>query len=122
MADDLPWLSLTEAAAVSGLARETVRARARRGLIPSRKGNDGRVVVQVQPGAAPTPEQGMHADIDELLAEVSELREALARAMSERDAAKAVASAMADAKDELITELKLMLAEARRPWWRRWRS
>jgi hypothetical protein len=25
------------------------------------------------------------------------------------------------AKDDLIAELKAMLADARRPWWRRWR-
>ena len=62
----------------------------------------------------------LHADISDLLAEVSDLRETLARAMSERDAAKSLAVAMADAKDELITELKMMLAEARQPWWRRW--
>ena len=41
MAEEQPWLSLTEAAAVSGLAREAIRARVRRGLITARKGNRG---------------------------------------------------------------------------------
>jgi hypothetical protein len=31
-----------------------------------------------------------------------------------------VAVAEAAAKDELVTELKALLAKARRPWWRRW--
>ena len=138
MADDLPWLSLTAAAEMSGLARETVRARARRGLIPSRKGNDGKVVVQL-PAAEmsdsvhgqsadisthaqlpPADMVSLHAEISDLLAEVSDLRETLARAMSERDAAKSVGVSVVAAKDELIAELKMMLAEARKPWWRRW--
>jgi hypothetical protein len=78
----------------------------------------------------------------ELTAEVAELREQLARAEVEREAARAVANAeiaaaktsaaaevkaaretaLAEvaAKDQVITELKAMLSEARRPWWRRW--
>ena len=118
MPDELPWLGLTEAAAVTGLAREAVRARARRGLIPSRKGNDGRVVVQVPAGlsAEAGPAEA------ELLAEVAELREALARAVAERDAAEAIRTAEVAAKVEVIEELRAMLADLRRPWWRRWRG
>ena len=78
----------------------------------------------------------------ELTAEVAEPREQLARAEVEREAARAVATAeiaaaktsaaaegkaaretaLAEvaAKDQVIAELKAMLAEARRPWWRRW--
>jgi hypothetical protein len=80
----------------------------------------------------------------ELTAEVAELREQLARAEVEREAARAVATAeiaaaktsaaaevkaaretaLAEvaAKDQVIAELKALLAEARRPWWRRWRG
>ena len=43
------------------------------------------------------------------------LREELA----ETRVAQARAEEQAAAKDELIAELKAMLAEARRPWWRR---
>ena len=119
MADDLPWLGLTEAAAVTGLAREAIRARARRGLIPSRKGNDGRVVVQVPAGLTAEAGQGEAGLVAELTAEVADLREALARAVAERDAAMAVRMAEVAAKVELVEELRAMLAEARRPWWRR---
>jgi hypothetical protein len=48
--------------------------------------------------------------------ELELLREELAEAR----VAQARAEERATAKDELIAELKAMLAEARRPWWRRW--
>jgi hypothetical protein len=88
-----------------------------------------------------------HRDVDRdvtvtaLRAENIELREALARVTAEREAARAVALAdVAAAKRvaeaeiaaqiaasltkeavlrELVTELKAMLDEARRPWWQR---
>ena len=53
MADEDPWLTLSEAAQRSGLAREAIRTRARRGQITSRKGNRGELH-----GAA----AGRHAD------------------------------------------------------------
>jgi hypothetical protein len=148
MAEQGPWLSLTEAAQRSGLAREAIRARARRNLIPSQKGNHGEVLVQLpadllaghDPGMAGPPADG----VADLLAEVADLRERLARAETERDAAKAVAmaevaaakagaAAEVAAKDAVVAELRAQvdreiargdalaaqLAEARRPWWRR---
>jgi hypothetical protein len=62
--------------------------------------------------------------------EVNELRVALTKAQAEREAARAVAIADVEAakhvakseiaaKDALIEELRAMLAEARKPWWRR---
>jgi hypothetical protein len=67
----------------------------------------------------------------DLLAKVAELREKLARTESrlesvlstlatEKAAAESTRQAEVAAKTELIAELKAMLAEARRPWWRRW--
>lgn len=67
---------------------------------------------------------------DDRQATVAELRERLARAEAEREAARAVAiadvataQAEASAKDQVIAELKAMLAVEReradRPWWRR---
>jgi hypothetical protein len=50
------------------------------------------------------------------LFEIEMLREELAEAR----VAQARAEERAAAKDELIGELKALLAEARRPWWRRW--
>jgi hypothetical protein len=71
-------------------------------------------------------------------AQVAGLRAEIARAQAEREATRAVAvadvnaakmvaeaeiaaaKAEAAAKDQVIAELKALLAEARRPWWRRW--
>jgi hypothetical protein len=138
--DEAPWLSLTEAAQRSGFPRETVRSRARRGLIPSRKGNRGELLVQLTAvmtapdhgmNAAPTmaataPNHGHTTVIADLTAEVAELRERLATVTAELTAARAVAAAEVSAKTEVIAELRRQLeherqalAEARRPWWRR---
>jgi uncharacterized protein involved in exopolysaccharide biosynthesis len=141
MAEEGPWLSLTEAAQRSGLAREAIRAQTRRKLIPSQKGNRGELLVQLPADLLAGDVQGMAgpaADpVADLLAEVADLREQLARTEAEREAARAVATAevaaaktgaMAEvaAKEELIQELRKMLGslraelvEARRPWWRR---
>ena len=142
MADEAPWLSLTEAAQRSGLAREAIRARARRNLIPSQKGNRGELLVQLSADLLAGDGQGTAGSpadvVTDLLAEAADLRERLARTETEREAARAVATAEVAAakataaaevaaKEELILELKNMLgelraelAEARRPWWRRW--
>ena len=142
MAEEGPWLTLTEAAQRSGIPREAIRARARRGLIPSRKDNRRQTVVQLPidllagagQGTARAESEGLAGlptGMADLMAEVAELREQLARAESMVEAAKAVAKAevaMAEARGEaqvaalreLVEELKLQLAEARRPWWRRW--
>ena len=45
---------------------------------------------------------------------------ALARAEAERDAARAVAAAELSSQRELVAELRKLLDDARRPWWRRW--
>src|SRR5690242_14817084 len=98
-----PWLGLTEAAAMTGLDREALRSRARRGLIPGRKGNRGQLLIQVPTdlanGHSRDDDQddreadhelaGMRAAMTDLAAEVGELRVALARAEAGRDAAKA---------------------------------
>jgi hypothetical protein len=61
-----------------------------------------------------------------LQVEVADLRVQAAKAQEQVAAARAVAvadvataQAEAAAKDQVIAELKAMLAEARRPWWRR---
>jgi hypothetical protein len=81
------------------------------------------------------PWAGRMAELEDC---VAGLQVDLAKATAERDAARAVAvadvnaakmvaeaeiaaaKAEAAAKDQVIAELKAMLAEARRPWWRRW--
>jgi hypothetical protein len=59
------------------------------------------------------------AERDEALLEADHLREMLRDALVARAEARARREAEAAAKDALIEELKAMLAEARRPWWRR---
>ena len=149
MAEEGPWLSLTEAAQRSGLAREAIRARARRGLIPSQKGNRGDMLVQLAADLLAGHGRelaGAPADtVADLLAEVADLRERLARVETEREsartvataeiaAAKAGAAAEVAAKEAVLAEVRAQvereiargdaladqLAEARRPWWRRW--
>ena len=58
--------------------------------------------------------------VTDLLAEIAELREGLARSIAERDAAVTVGEARAAALRELADRLTAELAEARRPFWRRW--
>jgi hypothetical protein len=142
MSGESPWLSLTEAAQRSGISREAIRARARRGLIPSRKGNGRETLVQLPPGSVHVV-SGNNQDMSgsptdlvaDLLAEVAELREQLAVTRAERDIATGVAkaevavvieraAALRELADRLTTELaeaRAQIAEANRPWWRRWR-
>lgn len=141
MADEEPWLSLSEAAQRSGLAREAIRARARRSQIRSRKGNRGEILVQLPAGLMAEAGQDMAGASAELLAdltaEVADLRAALARSEAEVETARAVAEAKVEAaRDaaeariaaagvevaavrELADRLTAELAELRRPWWRR---
>jgi hypothetical protein len=101
MAEEDPWFGLTEAAQRSGLAREAIRARARRGQITSRKGNRGELLVQLPAGLLAGADQavtGPQADLlADLLAEVADLRERLARAEADAVMAKAVAEARSEA-------------------------
>ena len=132
MTDELPWLTLTDAAELTGLNRETIRSRARRGLIPSRRGNAGHLLVQIT-GAVTVPDRGVadqvtayNRDLTEVVTELQEeltdLRDRVTRAEAEREAVREVAEAKVAAAERLVTELQAMLAAARRPWWRRWRD
>jgi DnaJ-domain-containing protein 1 len=133
MTDERPWLTLSEAAEKTGLNKEALRSRARRGLIPSRRSNRGETLVQVDQGLtvnATTDGQSLAVVVTELREEIAELtnhltkataeldslRRELDRTVTEKDQSKAEALA---AKDELIAELKQLLADARRPWWRK---
>src|SRR3954447_24218008 len=134
LTDERPWFGLTEAAEMTGLDREALRSRARRGLIPSRKGNRGQLLIQVPADLANGHDRDddrddreadrdlarMRASMTDLSAEVGELRVELARAEAERDAARTIAIAELAAKDAVVAELRAMLADAGRPFWRRW--
>jgi hypothetical protein len=130
-----PKLPLAEAAVRLGKSTEAVRSMVRRGRLSAVKGNDGRLLVAVPPelaaaddrpgpGERPVDDQlaRLLTERDEALLEADHLRELLRDAQVARAEARARREAEAAAKDELIAELKALLAEARRPWWRRWIS
>jgi hypothetical protein len=128
--DATPWMTLSEAADQTGRHIDALRSLVRRKRLPARKGNGGQWLVQIPTDPLTQSDKvgalGRDLGSDEvvagLMAEVTELREALARAEAEAQAARdtagarvAVVRAEVTAKDELIAELKAMLAEARRP-------
>ena len=118
------WLPIAEAAPLLGLTVDGLRSRIRRGLVTTRKGNDGRLLVSVSTNARATGHEqvtdtlGDRSEASELRAEVVELRVTLARAEErlaaaerrERDAATVAADLRAE-RDRLAAEL----AEARKP-------
>ena len=129
-------MTVSEAASRSGRHVDAIRSLVRRRRLPARKNNSGQWLVQLpaedQPGAARdrATDAAGDAGIGELLAEVTELREALAEARAEAkaahdiaearvDAAKARAAAVRELADRLGAELldaRRELAEARMGW------
>jgi hypothetical protein len=132
-----PRLSLAEAAIRLGKSVDAVRAMIRRGKLQVIRGNDGRLLVTVPPSLVLETDEAddqsrlgevealsrLQAELDEAKAEIDHWRQAAheaelkqVRAEGERDTAQAAARSDAEAKDALLTELKAMLADARRPW------
>lgn len=138
------WLTLSEAAARSGLHKELLRARAKRGQLEARRNNRGEVLVML-PASLLMPAQGdgqdaaqgtVYAQVEQLaelvtslegeLANVrlelvearAEARTAKAVALADVEAAKRAAEEAIAAKESLVEELKALLAEMRKPWWR----
>src|SRR3954453_19167035 len=128
-----------------GITPDGARLRAKRmerqGRWQVGPGNDGRSRVWLPADDLPehpperTPDRPdggpniaeLTAEIAELRAHVADVAEASAAARldaavarGERDVAVATASAKVDAAERVIAELRAMLADARRPFWRRW--
>jgi hypothetical protein len=120
------WLPLAEASQRLGITVDALRKRARRGLVEARRGNDGRIVVLVSDRTAagqeldnPDEVLALQVDVERWRAIAEERGMELARAQAHVEAARAVAAAEIEAKAQVIAELRTMLAEARKPWWRR---
>src|SRR4051794_19839060 len=123
-------LPLAEAASRLGLHPSALRSRIRRGLVTAKKGNNGRLLVEVMANARPdhgeimaTPEDELRAEVDFMRGQLEAARIAAAKALAERDAAVATSAAKVDAAERVVTELRdrgdrleAALAEARRPW------
>jgi hypothetical protein len=121
------WLPLAEAARRLGVTVDSLRKRASRGLVEHRKGNDGRIVVLVNGETAASQWLADPDELAEARAETERWRTLaeqrgidLARAEERATATERVAEAKVAAAERLVEELKAMLAEGRRPWWRRW--
>src|SRR3954449_4356107 len=85
-------LTLTEAASRLGLHPSALRSRIRRGLVMARKGNDGRLLVEVPANAQPdhgdvmgSPENELRAELDFMRGQLEAARIAAAKAVAERD-------------------------------------
>ena len=115
------WLTIAAAARRLGVSPRAIRGRILRKTIEWKAtGNTGRLVlVRSRDVAANDPGDGPEDALDQLREELMEARLATAAAEGARFAAEALRSAEVAAKDELIAELKAMLAAARQPWWRR---
>lgn len=132
-AEQRPLVTLAEAGRLTGRHPEALRAMVRRGRLRMTRGNDGRMLIELPDeatglGAGQQPAEagrlaGQVDELDELVADLRDelgvLKVELARAEADRDAARTVAEARVEAKDALISELRELLADARRPWWRK---
>ena len=103
-------LPLAEAASRLGLHPSALRSRIRRGLVTARKGNDGRILVEV----AVSPEDELRAELDFMRGQLEDARVVAAKAVAERDAAVATSVAKVEAAERVITELRATLDGVRR--------
>jgi hypothetical protein len=117
-----------------GKSTDAVRSLIRRDRVPTRKGNDGRLLVGV-PTVDGQATDGLSTVIDQLAdsrataelrftvealrEELMEAREQLAGTKASLEAAVAIRKAETGALRELCDRLTAELLEVRRPWWRR---
>ena len=109
-------LPLAEAAPRLGLHPAARRSRICRGAVKARKGNDGRLLVEIPADARAVHDAASASPDDELAAELDYLRGELMHTLERAARAEERAAAVRELADRLTAEL----AEARRPWWRRW--
>jgi hypothetical protein len=100
-------VSVAEAARRLGKSPDAIRSALRRKTLEGYRDNQGdwRIPMEV----LPTVDAASSPAVDALRQELDRLHEELRRAR-----------VLSDDRQATIAELKAMLAEARRPWWRRW--
>jgi hypothetical protein len=126
--DEPPAIGVAEAAKRLGKTVDAVRSLARRGKLKARRGNDGKLLIMLPSGdEAVTVADEMADGHDEAMAglrdQLEDTRDQLEhwrRSAEEARVAQARAEERAEAQRELVTELRKLLDDARRPWWRRW--
>jgi hypothetical protein len=122
------FLPVSEAASHLRLTPNGLRSRIRRGMIRTKRGNQGQHLVEVPRDPPPAYDQPLtHEPDEELLAELDSLRrelseERLVRARIEERLAgiERAHAAELGARDSTITDLRAKLARLRLPFWRRW--
>lgn len=131
--ESAPWLSLVDASSRLGVSVDAIRSRVRRGALTARRGNDGRLAVQVPADLRLSADEAgdearLVSDqaaasqglVDELQQEVGELRTELARVRARLsaaedlarggiEAAQRVAEAQIAARDTVNAELRRSL-------------
>ena len=124
--DDGPWLTISEAAERTGKKIDAMRALARRGRLPRKKGNRGEWLVQLPEtrtrdaldtdsaiGLDLALDNALDAELAVLREQVTELRLALARSEGELATARAVAEERLAAADRLLAEREATILDLR---------
>ncbi len=115
------WLSVAEAAPRLGLTVDGLRSRIKRGLVTTRKGNDGRLVVNVAVDSTDPGHDPVHEPATAGAPEPEPLPDLLPDLLEARDRAAGAEAALAEVRAVLGREqargdrLEAELAEARKP-------
>lgn len=119
---ELAVVSVGEAAERLGRSVDAVRSLVRRGRLAARRGNNGQLLVTLPPDATvETPVADEASDSrDDALAVMRDEAEHWRREAEEARVRAARAEGEVAAQRELVGELKRLLEETRRPFWRRW--
>src|SRR4051794_32583350 len=121
------WLTVAAAARQLGVTSRAIRGRIKRDTIAWKPGNTGKLVL-IRPGDAGNtsgdgPRDLAGNELQLLRDVVDQLREELMEVRLAHVRTEGEATALRDTTADLRTRLdraEALLADARRPWWRRW--
>jgi hypothetical protein len=122
---DGEWVTLGEFARRLGITRGSVYGRIRRGTVESRrKGNKGFEVRWPLPDHHNVADNGWSNGDGNVVGDdapnVAAMRVEIARLEERLAGAERAHKAEVLAREVVIADLRMALAEARRPWWRKW--